>query len=128
VSGEQLRLKAEQMAKLSFLVGSTGLNLILLIVLALIAFDCLVNPAGLWDLTVLRRDRTQLEETRNRLQIENAQRKETIDRLHTDDAYLQRLIHQELGYVRPDELIYRFAGSSDDSEHTDSGPSTTGAK
>jgi cell division protein FtsB len=102
------------MAKLSFAVGSTGLNLILLIVLGLIGLDYLIKPAGLWDLTVLRRDRAQLEEACDRLQIENAQRKETITRLSSDDAYLQRLIHQELGYVHPDELIYRFAGSSED--------------
>jgi len=105
------------MAKLSFTVSSAGLNLILLIVLILIGLDCLINPAGLWDLTVLRRDRAQLEETRDHLQIENAQRKETITRLHSDDAYLQRLIHQELGYVRPDELIYRFPNSSADGSY-----------
>jgi cell division protein FtsB len=103
------------MAKLSLAVGSTGLNLILLIVLGLIGLDCLIKPAGLWDLTVLRRDRAQLEEARDRLQIENAERKKTITRLGSDDAYLQRLIHQELGYVHPDELIYRFAASSADS-------------
>jgi cell division protein FtsB len=102
------------MAKLSFAVGSTGLNLILLIVLILIGLDCLFKPAGLWDLRILRRDRVELEETRDRLQIENAKRRETIKRLHSDDAYLQRLIHQELGYVRPDELIYRFANDSGD--------------
>ena|ERR1700677_560374 len=97
------------MAKLSFAVGSFGLNLILLIVLTLLGIDCLTNPSGLRDLGILRRDRAQIEVTRDRLQIENAARRETVGRLHSDDAYLQRLIHQELGFVRPDELIYRFA-------------------
>jgi len=106
------------MAKLSFAVGSTGLNLILLIVLGLIGLDCLIKPAGLWDLMVLRRDRAQLEQACDRLQIENTQRKETITHLSSDDAYLQRLIHQKLGYVHPDELIYRFADSSEDSDNS----------
>ena len=26
----------------------------------------------------------------------------------TDDAYVQRLIREELGYARPDEFVYRF--------------------
>jgi len=98
------------MAKLSFAVGSFGLNLILLMALTLLVLDCLINPSGLRDLRILRRDRAQIEATRDRLQIENAARQETARRLHSDDAYLQRLIHQELGFVRPDELIYRFAG------------------
>ena len=117
------------MAKLSFAVGSTALNLILLIVLGVIGLDCLIKPSGLWDLTVLRRDRVQLEETRDRLQIENDRRKETITRLGSDDAYLQRLIHQELGYVRRDELIYRFAASSSDSsDDTDDSSAQMGDK
>jgi cell division protein FtsB len=102
------------MAKLSFAVGSTALNLILLMALILIGLDCLINPRGLSDLTVLRRDQAELEKTRDRLQIENAERRQTIQRLQSDDAYLQRLIHQELGYVRPDELIYRFVNNSAD--------------
>jgi cell division protein FtsB len=116
------------MAKLSFVVGSASLNLILLMVLGVIGLDCLIKPAGLWDLTVLRRDRAQLEETRDRLQIENAKRKETISQLSSDDVYLQRLIHQELGYVHPDELIYRFAASSVDNSgnNDDSSPQMEG--
>ena len=90
------------------------MNLILLIVLILIGLDCLTGPLGLPDLTALKRDRIELEQARDRLQNENAQRRENIGRLRSDDAYLQRLIHQELGYVRPDELIYRFAGTPAD--------------
>jgi cell division protein FtsB len=104
------------MAKLSFAVGSFGLNLILLIVLTLLGIDCLINPSGLRDLGILRQDRVQIEATRDRLQIENTARRETVGRLHSDDAYLQRLIHQELGFVRPDELVYRFSGASAGSE------------
>jgi cell division protein FtsB len=111
------------MAKLSFAVGSFGLNLILLIVLTLLGIDCLINPSGLRDLGILRRDRVLIEATCDRLQIENATRRETVGRLHSDDAYLQRLIHQELGFVRPDELIYRFAGGPEGPE-TDSDDSS----
>jgi cell division protein FtsB len=117
------------MAKLSFAVGSFGLNLILLIALTLLVLDCLINPSGLRDLRLLRRDRAQIEATRDRLQIENAARLETVGRLHSDDAYLQRLIHQELGFVRPDELIYRFAGGPGGAgADSDDSPQPYGAK
>jgi cell division protein FtsB len=32
-----------------------------------------------------------------------------LSRLHDDDRYLERRIREQLGYVRPDELVYRFA-------------------
>jgi cell division protein FtsB len=74
----------------------------------MLLLDAMLNPLGLRDLAVLRHDRRQLELARDRLVAENARRGATITRLHGDDTYLQRLIHQDLGYVRGDEVIYRF--------------------
>jgi cell division protein FtsB len=103
----------EEMAKLSLWTGSRGLNLILVTILLMLLLDALLNPRGLRDLAVLQHDRGQLELARDRLNAENARRAATIARLRADDTYLQRLIHQELGYVRGDELIYRFPDRSD---------------
>jgi cell division protein FtsB len=36
----------------------------------------------------------------------------TIEKLQSDDAYLQRVIRKELGLARPNELIYRFANDN----------------
>src|SRR5271154_3426029 len=109
------------MAKLNLRIGSSGLNLILVTVLVMLLLDALINPLGLRDLTVLRRDRRQLEGARDHLIAENARRDTTIARLRSDEIYLQRLIHQELGFVREDELIYRFSDRSDsEDDATDS--------
>jgi cell division protein FtsB len=110
------------MAKLSLAAGSRALNLILLMVLGMLLLDALINPFGLRDLAVLRHDRRQLEAARDRLIADNAERQITIVRLRADDNYLQRLIHQELGYVRGDELIYRFPERSDGEDRADDTP------
>ncbi|MGA2411489.1 MAG: septum formation initiator family protein [Candidatus Binataceae bacterium] len=96
------------MAKLNPATGMRGLNLILTLVLILLALDCLINPLGMRDLAILRQDRAQMVATRDRMLAEKTQHEATIALLNSDDAYLQRMIRQELGYIRPDELIYRF--------------------
>ena len=110
------------MAKLSLWAGSRGLNLVLVIVLVTLLLDAVISPMGLRDLAVLRHDRRQLELARDRLIAENARREATIARLHSDDTYIQRLIHQELGYVRADEMIYRFPDRSSGEDDTGDSP------
>ncbi len=48
--------------------------------------------------------RAQLKE----LQLRLAQREEYLNRLENDPAFLDREVRQRLGYVKPDEMIYRF--------------------
>ena len=55
-----------------------------------------------------RQRRSQLQAVRDSLLADNAELAERTQRLQSDDAYLQRLIRRELGYARPNELIYRF--------------------
>jgi len=64
----------------------------------------------------LARHRTRLIADNERLKSENAQLESEINRLRTDDDYVQRVIRQELGWARPDEFVYRFH-SSDQSRH-----------
>jgi cell division protein FtsB len=70
---------------------------------------------GLWgtwgtrDLMILRQHSRRLVNERDRLLQDNAAFRKRIVRLNSDDAFLQQLIRQELGYVRPGELIYRFS-------------------
>jgi cell division protein FtsB len=59
-------------------------------------------------LLILCRHSSALAGQCNRLLLDNAAIRERIARLKSDDTYLQQLIRQELGYVRPDELVYRF--------------------
>jgi cell division protein FtsB len=96
------------MAKVSYLMRRRGLNLILGVVFVLLVISCIAAPLGPRDLALLRQHRTQLEATRDRLLAENAELAVRTQRLQSDSAYLQRLIRRELGYARPDELVYRF--------------------
>jgi cell division protein FtsB len=86
--------------------------LILGVLLIAICLNCVLAPRGLRDLLVLRHYRIQLEGEREQLQAKNRELQSTVKSLKSDDTYLQRVIRKELGFARPNELIYRFAGES----------------
>jgi cell division protein FtsB len=86
-----------------------------LILSALLIAACLnfaVASHGLRDLLILRHHRTRLEADREHEQSEDRELEATVAKLQSDDAYLQRQIRKELGFARPNELIYRFAGDN----------------
>ena len=85
------------------------LTLVLTAVCGLLAVDFFTGPLGLRDLVVLRERRSQLETAHKELLKSNAALKLKLSRLRDDDRYLERRIREQLGYVRPDELVYRFA-------------------
>jgi cell division protein FtsB len=39
---------------------------------------------------------------------ENERLRTRLHRLRTDDRYLERLVREQLGFVRPGEIVYRF--------------------
>lgn len=73
-----------------------------------LALDATFGPSGPRDLLLLRQHGTALETERDKLQFDNAAIRGRIAQLKSDDAYLQQLIRQDLGYARPGELVYRF--------------------
>lgn len=97
------------MGRLSSYLQARWLNLILGAILAALVGNCFIGPLGPRDLLILRRHRARLESRCEQLQAENSQLTVRIGKLRSDKAYLQRLIRRELGYSRPNELVYRFA-------------------
>ena len=91
-------------------------SLILATLLITLSLNCLTGPNGAFDLMALSHHRTRLIADNERLKSENAQLEFEINRLRTDDDYVQRVIRRELGWARPDEFVYRFH-SSDPSRH-----------
>jgi cell division protein FtsB len=89
-----------------------ALTLILGAVLVIAGLNFLMAPHGLRDLLVLRHHRTRLEAERERQLADNRSLQSTLEKLQSNDAYLQRLIRKELGFARPNELIYRFASDN----------------
>ena len=108
------------MNRLSLYLRREWLTLVLAAACGLLTVDFAVGPLGMRDLMVLRERRAQLEGVHKELLKSNAALKLKFGRLGNDDHYLERRIREQLGYVRPDELVYRFAteassqGSSDD--------------
>jgi cell division protein FtsB len=86
-------------------------TLILALAAVALAFDCLKGPMGVRDLIALRQHQTHLELVRDQLTAENENLTRRVGDLKSDDRCLERLIRRELGYARPDELVYRFAGA-----------------
>ena len=101
------------MGALSAGLRRIGLSLILGTVAAGLVLNCLSGPRGARDLIVLRTDRAALEAQLRRLTRDNAELETTVQRLRSDDRYIERQIRRELGFARPDELVYRFGDATD---------------
>jgi cell division protein FtsB len=100
------------MTRLSFLIRREWLSLIFAGVLVMLVLSVLMGSSGPRDLIALQRHRGELEARRDSLAAENASFRTEIQKLRSDDRYLERLIRRELGYARPDELIYKFSDES----------------
>lgn len=64
---------------------------------------------GIWHLWRLSREKRALDDRNFLLRRENDSLREKIERLRRDDAYLEKIAREELGLVRPGEIVYRFA-------------------
>ena len=99
----------QAMARVSSYIRREWLSLILGLILILFAVSLFAGPLGPRDLVSLRRHRKALEAKREELLARNAALRTSVQRLTSDDRYLERLIRRELGYSRPNELIYKYA-------------------
>ena len=50
----------------------------------------------------------------HKLEKENQKLLEEIDRLHTDEKYLESVARRELGLIKDDEILYRFTREKED--------------
>jgi cell division protein FtsB len=99
------------MGQLSLHLRLHWLSALLATILGGLALDALRGSSGPRDLLLLRQRSRILVSERDALLVDNAAVRERIVRLRSDDAYLQQLIRQELGYARAGELVYRFPKS-----------------
>lgn len=100
-------------------VRATGGQLLtggLWLAIVLVAASGLLSPHGISQLHRLQAERQELGERAVELvQLNQALRTE-IHRLQSDRLYLEGLARRELGFVRPNETVYRFrhpAGRTD---------------
>lgn len=80
----------------------------LLVLYLFLALSLLVGDRGLLHLRKLRHELRSLEGTALTLLRENEALRERIARLQKDDEFLEKIVREELGYVREHEIVYRF--------------------
>lgn len=88
------------------------LSLTLALVLVSLCLSLIHGPLGPRDLLALRRHRRALEAERSALAQRNERLETSVQKLRSDRPYLERLVRRELGYTRPDEIVYKFADST----------------
>ena len=101
------------MFRVSSYIRREWLSFLLGLILILFAVSLFAGPLGPKDLMALRRDRKVLEARREDLLQRNAALRTDVQKLTSDDHYLERLIRQELGYTRPNEIVYKYGDSAE---------------
>ena len=75
--------------------------------LALCATSAVFGSGGLVQLRRLQAQQAQLEATAFTLAEHNARQRTHLQRLDSDDVYLEKVVRERLGWVKPGELVYR---------------------
>jgi cell division protein FtsB len=81
-----------------------AVGILVLIILALTVF----GDHGLLNLVRYRNQREALTAEANQLEAENCRLQDEIERLKGDDLFLERVAREELGMVKPGEIIFQF--------------------
>ncbi len=63
---------------------------------------------GLIELQRLRSRHAELVKVNERLRHENLNMYRSVERLQNDPIYIEHVARQELGMIRPDEIIFKF--------------------
>ena len=78
------------------------------LVLVILAFT-VFGERGLLNLVRYEKERQELLSLADKLKQENQELREEIERLKTDSSHLERLAREQLGMVKPGELVIQFA-------------------
>ncbi|HEY6394165.1 MAG TPA: septum formation initiator family protein [Candidatus Binataceae bacterium] len=100
------------MVRLRIYIRREWLSLILAAVLVVLMLDCILGPLGPRDLYNLRHHQALLETKRSQLLARNADLTTNVQRLRSDNRYIEHLIRRELGFARAGEVIYKFGDDS----------------
>ena len=75
--------------------------------LALCALFAVFGSRGVEHWRRQLRQQAELEDVAFRLDQRNRTLRDRFDRLETDDAYLEKVAREKLGWVKPGEIVYR---------------------
>lgn len=80
----------------------------LLIVIAIIALLTIFGDRGLIRIYKLSKERDSIKTYNEKIKEENTAMRDEIQRLKTDDRYIETIARKELGMVGRNELVYQF--------------------
>lgn len=83
-----------------------SVQILLVFVTLVLAIDGLVGEKGLLESIRARRHHRDLSASIERLRAENAQLREEVRRLLEDPSTIESLAREELGLIRPGELLF----------------------
>ena len=88
--------------------GAQVLNGALVLAIVAVAASVAVGEHGVAHLLRLHAERRALGDTAFTLLERNQRLRREIERLRTDDLYVEEMARRQLGLVRPNEFVYRF--------------------
>ena len=80
----------------------------LLLFAAIVAFLAVIYLPSYTKYQELKREDEKLAENIQELQVQNDQLKKEAKLLQTDIKYLEKVLREELGLVKPGEVVYKF--------------------
>jgi len=84
-----------------------GIQAVFLAALGLCIFSAIFGSRGLVDLRRLEHQQAEAEAIAYALAAENHRLRDHLDRLGSDDIYLEKLARERLGWIKPGEIVYR---------------------
>ena len=82
------------------------LQMLLVFVTLVLVINALVGERGLTETLRARRQHQELVGSIERLRVENARLREEARRLRTDPGTIEALARQELGLIKPGEMLF----------------------
>ena len=96
------------------LIRKRGLHVLLIFITLVLIVDALVGEKGLMQSMNARRQYRQLQASLEELKRENAALREEMRRLSEDPATIESLARQDLGLIRPGEVVFILKDLKDD--------------
>ncbi|MGH7788679.1 MAG: FtsB family cell division protein [Candidatus Binatia bacterium] len=77
------------------------------LLVGLCALSAVFGSNGVIHLQRLHAQQAQVEKDAYELAQRNARLRDHVERLEHDDAYLEKMARERLGWIKPGELVYR---------------------